>query len=76
MNTDKEKKVVKVKVYKVTVTHYDNGSVNVKRICDGFNPIELIGILEETQLDILKQRGGEFKPDQVERQFVKDSLEE
>lgn len=68
-------KVIKQKTYKVIVSILDNGKFNIKRICEGFNALELLGILEETKQDIFKQIEGEIRPEQVERQFVKDSLD-
>ena len=50
------------------------GKFHMKRECEGFSPFELLGILEHTQLDILKQMAGEIKPDIVKRTVVTKDL--
>jgi len=38
----------------------------------GFNPHELLGLLEHIQLDIIKQIAGEIKPAIVKRMVIED----
>jgi len=47
----------------------------VKRINIGFSPLELLGLLERTQIEILQQISGEIKPTITERVFVKENTE-
>lgn len=42
------------------------------RTNDGFNGLELLGVLELTKSEILKQFAGEIKPDSIKRQFIED----
>lgn len=60
-----------VATYTITRTKDADGKTYLKRVCDGFNPLELLGLLELTQLDIQKQMKGEVQPDVIERQFIK-----
>ena len=54
----------------------DEGSTKSKmtRTNDGFNGLELLGILEIARKEILKQLEGVMKPDAIERQFVVDGV--
>lgn len=60
-------------VYTITIEDID-GKKNMTRRNDGFNAIELLGLLELTQQDILKQIKGleEAKIDVVKREVVED----
>ncbi len=66
-----KKKVVKVATYSVVLKKYDDGTSSVKRQCDGFNPFELLGFLESTQLDIKQQMAGNITPDIIVRRVKK-----
>jgi len=44
----------------------------MKRVNDGFNPMELLGIIDFVKDDIMAQVHGKIKPDVVERTIVKD----
>ena len=65
------------KIYTIEVEHMKDGRMAIRRTCDGFNSHELLGILFETQIDIINQRRGD-KPifDLVERRVVKEGMEE
>ena len=65
-------KIIATKTYTVTATMYDNGTNHLHRVSDGFNGYELLGILELTQLDIVKQIAGEIKPKKVTRKVIVD----
>jgi len=72
-----KKKTKKVKetsrqTYSIEIIHYDDHTYRMNRVCDGFTPIELIGILEFTQREIIEQIAGKFKPDVVKRTYIKD----
>jgi len=60
-------------VYTITIEDID-GKKTMTRRNDGFNAIELLGLLELTQQDILKQLKGleEAKIDVVKREVVED----
>jgi len=64
--------VVKEKIY--TIKHYEmsDGSFHVRRVCDGFNAYELLGVLEFTQQEIMQQITGRIKPDFIKREVVDD----
>jgi hypothetical protein len=53
----------------------DNEGLSCSTENDGFNVIELIGILEWKKNDIFKQIIDEIKPDMVSRKCIKDESE-
>ena len=59
------------KTYTITVEE-DGDKCRMHRTCDGFSPIELLGILEYVQMEIKQQMGGELKPDIVKREVVEE----
>ncbi len=59
------------KTYTITVENKD-GKYHMHRICDGFSPIELLGILAFAQKEILQQMSGEIKPDIIKRDVVQE----
>ena len=61
-------------VYTITIEHKEDGTKTMTRRNDGFNAIELLGLLELTQQDILKQLKGleEAEIDVVKREVVED----
>ena len=63
-----------IKTYTVKEFIDEVGTKHLERTCDGFNPLELMGILELTQLDILQQMSGKIKPDIVKRTVIEDRL--
>lgn len=50
----------------------ENGKTSMNRICDGFNALELLGILELAREEIIKQMRCEIKPDIIKRTFIED----
>ena len=67
-----EKKVVFVKTYTITVTHFEDGTQSMERVNDGFNPLELLGISDFIGQEIKEQIQGKIKPDTITRQVVVD----
>lgn len=67
-----EPEVIKVMTYSIKVEVLSDGSCNIQRTNDGFNAAELLGHLSFTQMDIIKQMGGEIKPNKVSRKFITD----
>ena len=66
------KKIIKTKIYKMTVAMHEDGTSSMTRINDGFGPLELIGMLEFSKDEIIKQIKGNIKPDIIKRQVVID----
>lgn len=60
--TKKKKVVVEERLYTIKYTKYDDGSSEVERTNDGFNPFELIGYMEQVQIEILQQLKGVLTP--------------
>jgi hypothetical protein len=58
----KKKVVVNEKIYTIKQIIYDDGSSQVERTNDGFNPFELIGYMEQVQIEILQQLKGVLTP--------------
>ena len=51
----KKKVVIEERLYTIKYTKYDDGSSEVERTNEGFNPFELIGYMEQVQIEILLQ---------------------
>lgn len=67
-----KKTIIRKQIYSVEIVEYSDGSCAMNRTNDGFNTIELIGILELTQSDIRKQMMGVIKPDVIKRTAIVD----
>ena len=50
---------------------YDGKKLSRKN--DGFHLLELLGLLEKIQLEILQQMAGSIKPEVIKRQVVKSA---
>lgn len=61
-----------IKTYTIIVEDRPDGGINIARKNDGFNPLELLGIVEYVQLEILKQMECEIKPTKVVREVIID----
>ena len=66
----KENKVLITKRYEVTVQHFEDGTQNMSRRNDGFNPLELIGVADFIALEVREQIMGRLKPDTIKREVV------
>ena len=64
--------IIKINTYTIIEQIYDDGSKRLKRVNDGYEPIYLLGLLEWTQKEIIKQMEGMIKPDIIERNVVED----
>lgn len=62
------------KTYLIT-TYIEDGKLKMKRVNDGFNSIELLGILQMATIEILNQIQGKIKPDIIERRVIVDKKE-
>lgn len=60
----------KIQTKSYTIQLETTDKVKLIRINDGFNPYELLGLLEQIQLDILQQLSGDVKPDIIERNII------
>ena len=67
-----KKKIVRKQIYTIECMEYSDGTNAMKRVCDGFNSIELLGLLDYIREEILKQMKGKIKPDIVERKVIVD----
>lgn len=65
---------MKRKTYTITEITEDDGRKHIERRCDGFNALELLGILSWTQTEILYQIKGKYQPDTVTREIVLDKV--
>ena len=65
-----EKKVLVTKTYTVIVEHLEDGTQNMSRRNDGFNPLELIGVADFIALEVREQIMGRLKPDTIKREVV------
>jgi len=64
------KAVVKTKKWTIEHIIFEDGTSGLSRTNDGFNSFELIGLLEISKDDIIKQIKGEIKPDVVNRTLI------
>lgn len=60
------------KKYQLIVIETADGILNVEATNDGFNPFEVLGILEYKTADIREQIKGNIKPDIEKRIVIKD----
>ena len=60
------------KTYSITIEENEAGGYDMHRICDGFTALELLGILEFVQQEIIEQMNRNLKPDMIKREVVVD----
>jgi hypothetical protein len=60
----------RVRSYTIKFEKNNDGLLSINKKNDGFNPIELLGLLSWAYSDILWQMQGNVKPDIVKREFV------
>lgn len=65
-----EKKVIRTKMYKVTIEYYEDGTNTMIRMNDGFNGLELIGLSELITFEVREQLLGNIRPDIIKREVV------
>lgn len=62
---------MKTNVKKYTIEEYEEDGQSILSRCnDGFDAIELLGLCEMTQIEILRQMQGEIKPDIIKRTVI------
>ena len=64
------KQIIKKKKWVVEHITYNNGTTQLSRTNDGFNPFELIGVLEISKDDIIEQIKGNVKPNVIIRKLI------
>ena len=67
-----DKKIIKESTWVVKYITYDDGTTTLNRVNDGFNPFELLGMLEISKDDIIQQIKGQIKPDIIKRKVIDD----
>lgn len=66
------KTILKTRKYTIDVTDYTDGTSSMERVNEGFNGLELIGILEFARSEIIQQLKGQFKPDIITRTVIQE----
>jgi len=61
-----------MKKYTLTLTQNDKGALNVETTNDGFNPLELLGLLSWKHNDVQEQLKGHIVPDTTSRTVIED----
>lgn len=67
--TATEEKVISTKRYIIEYIEKESG-ITLRRINEGFDGIFLLGLLEQIQLEILKQMSDSIKPDIIKREVI------
>lgn len=62
---------MKIKTYKVEFYQDENNNLHCERENDGFNSLEILGMLEETKIQIIKLVNGELKKQYKTRRSAK-----
>lgn len=65
-----EKQIKKAKIWTVVFKEYKDGTTTLERTNQGFYSFELLGIVEQTKQDLLKQMAGSVKPNKVKRKVI------
>ena len=60
----------RIRSYTIKFKKNKAGLLCINKKNDGFNPIELLGLLSWAYADILEQMKGNVEPDIVKREFV------
>jgi hypothetical protein len=60
----------RVRSYTIKFEKNNDGLLSINKKNDGFNPVELLGLLSWAYSDILWQMKGNVEPDIVKREFV------
>ena len=65
-----KKDIIKKRTWIVEHITYIDGTTELSRTNDGFNPLELMGLLELSKDDIINQIKGAVKPDVIKRKVI------
>lgn len=63
-----------LKSYTIKVIE-QNDEIKIHRTNDGFTSVELLGLLEYTQIDIMRQMAGQIRPTVIKRNVIDDNKE-
>ena len=66
----KEKKVIIEKAWHIKEIIYEDGTKQMQRTNDGFNPLELLGICNLASIEIREQICGNIKPEVIKRNVI------
>ena len=66
----KKRKIIEKKTYKVEHIFYSDGSSILNRTCDGFNPLEILGLASMITTEVSEQIKGHIKPDIINRKVI------
>ena len=69
----KKPKLIKSQIWTIRLDTYDDNTSKLTRTNEGFNVLELLGILCKAKSEILDQLGGAIKPTITERNVITDS---
>jgi len=58
------------KIYTIEVTDNGDSGCTISRTNDGFNYMELLGILEHTQLDLIHRLQNDINPDKIKTKVI------
>lgn len=72
LNFGRISKMIKTYTIKLEIDDTDEMKSKMTRTNDGFNGLELLGIIEIARNEILQQIAGAMKPDAIKRQFVEE----
>lgn len=59
----------KIKKYLIEIIESDKG-YSMDRTMEGFTALELLGVLEFIQLEIIEQMKGQIKPTEIKRTII------
>lgn len=59
----------KIKKYSIEIIESDKG-YSMNRTMSGFTALELMGVLEFIQLEIIEQMKGQIKPTEIKRTII------
>lgn len=66
------KEPIKTQTYTIIVDIFEDGSKQMKRKNDGFNPLELLGLCNFVSSEIVQQMNQTLSYEVIERQVIND----
>jgi ArsR family metal-binding transcriptional regulator len=74
MNTieNEVKRIIKTQKWEIIVHTMEDGTTQMHRISDGFTAMELLGICNLSNFEIIEQMRGKILPDITTRTVIKD----
>ena len=65
-----KKKVLSTKKYTITVQTFEDGTQNIRRVNEGFQSLELLGLADFIAMEVREQIVGRFAPDVIQREVL------